>query len=283
MAKPKKRSSPKTKKPAARPAPKKATSKPRSRTTHGGIGAPIDERLDVAAYARRLTMDVPETLSAVKKILARVPRGTRVLEAHARVIADNQSVLAAAHKRVDTGDLDPVRPFDLAVDRAWSAMYGRLSGWELIGDPAAARATKLMRIFFPTGLSFTQLPWSAQWAEGEKRLARIAEEKLEHELRDLVGAAFVDALKARQQEYGDALGMHGAGHDHGTQNEALMPLLRATLQAIADYAVQIAAAHNGEQDAKKRSGLRKAIQPIEDARRAAAAHEGGDGEEAAAL
>lgn len=282
MAKPKKRSSTKRKKPVARSAAKKAR-KTTARTTHGGIGAPIDERLDVAAYARRLTMDVPETLAAVKKILARVPRGARVLEAHARVIADNQTVLAAAHKRVDTGDLDPVRPFDLAVDRAWSAMHGRLSGWELIGDPAAARATKLMRIFFPTGLSFTQLPWSAQWAEGEKRLARIAEEKLEPELRELVGGAFVDALKARQQEYGDALGMHGARHDHGPENEALMPLLRATLQAIADYAVQLAAAHNAEQDGKKRGALRKAIQPIEDARRAAAVHEGGDGEEAAAL
>lgn len=275
MAKAKKRATPtRTRKP---------TTKVRARTTLGEIGAPQPERLDVAAYARRITLDVPELLATAKKIATRVPAGPPVLRAHAAAIADNQVVLAAAWRRVDHGDGDTVRPFDLAVDRAWSALHGRLGGWELIGDPSAVRAARLMRIFFPTGLSFTQLPWSAQWAEGEKRLAQIAEEGLEADLRQLVGDAFVDALTSRQREYGDALGMHGARQGEAAETQALMPLLRATLQAIADYAVQIAAAHNAERDPKKRAALRKAIQPIEEARRAAAAREGGgDGEEPAA-
>lgn len=255
----------------------------RTRTTLGEIGAPQDERLDVAAYARRITMDVPQVLATAKKLATRVPSGSPVLKAHAGAIADNQVVLAAAWRRVRTGDGDAVRPFDLAVDRAWSALHGRLVGWELIGDPAAARAARLMLIFFPTGLSFTQLPWSAQWAEGEKRLAQLAQEGLGPDLRQLVGAPFVDALEARQREYGDALGMHGGTHDEGAETQALMPLLRATLQAIADYAVQVAAAHNAERDPKRRAALRKAIEPLEQARRAAALRDGaGDGEEAAA-
>ena len=253
------------------------------RNTTGEVGAPQDQRLDVAAYARRITMDVPELLATSKKIASRVPPSSPVLRAHARAIADNHAVLAAAWKRVSRTDGDAVRPFDLAVDRAWSAVHGRLVGWDLIGDPAGVRAQRLMRILFPTGLSFTQLPWAAQWAEGEKRFARLAEEKLGPELRKLVGAEFVDALEARQREYGDALGMHAGHHPQGLETQALMPLLRATLQSIADYAVQIAAAHNAEPDAKKRATLRNAIAPIEAARRAAAAREGGDGEEPAAL
>ena len=41
-------------------------------------------------------------------------------------------------------------------------------------------------------------------------------------------------------------------------------------QAIVDYAVQVAAAHNAESDGKKRKVLRAALKPIDDARKAAA-------------
>jgi hypothetical protein len=268
-------------KPKARRAKSKTVRK--VRVTSGEIGAPPDERLDVAVYARRLTIEAPEVIATAKKIASRVPSGSTVLRAHAAAIASNQLVLAAAWKRVSRGDADAVRPFDLAVDRAWSAIYGRLVGWELIGDPAATRARRLTALLFPTGLSFTQLPWSAQWAEGEKRLAQIADEKLGPMLRELVGAEFVSALEARQREYGDALGMHGMHHREAAEAQAVMPILRATLQSMADYAVQVAAAHNAERDPRRRAAYRKALAPIDAARHAAALRDGIDGEEPAPL
>jgi len=235
------------------------------------VGAPADQRLDVSVYARRIQSDVPSTIALAKKIGPRVPKVPASVSAHGRAIADAAAALGDVWREVKSGSPD-LRPLDTAVDRAWSAVHDRLAPWATLDDTKKTPlALRLLGVLYPTGLDFTQLPWNAQWAEGDKRLTQLRTQKLDDALVTLVGDEFVSNLRRRQAEYGRALGLDGTSDvEDDDAATKIAPLLQGVQQAIVDYAVQVAAAHNAESDGKKRKVLRAALKPIDDARKAAA-------------
>lgn len=248
-------------------------SRPSAAITLGASGGvPLAERIDVAPYARRLNIDVPSTIALGKRTLAAVPAGPPAVRTLAKTVEQATALLTAVWKRDKPKGSVDLRPLDAAVDRSWSAVNARLGAWSLIESGNRARAAELDALLFPDGLSFTQLPWAAQWAEGEKRLTTLRAKELVPALASLVGQEFVDALEAKHREYGEALGLDGKAPvaAAGEAPASLTPPLHATLGALVDYAVQVVAAHNVEKDAKKRAALRKALAPIDAARAAAA-------------
>jgi hypothetical protein len=265
-----------TKTAAAKPAGRAAKKAPATLGLPGGV--PAGERIDVGLYARRLNIDVPSTIALVKRTLTVAPAGPPAVRTLVKTVEQAAALLTAVWKRDKPKGSVDLRPLDAAVDRSWSAVSARLGAWALIEHGNAARAAELDALLFPDGLSFTQLPWAAQWAEGDKRLTTLREKKLLGALAALVGQEFVDALEAKHREYGEALGLDGKAPvaGEGEAPASLTPPLQATLGALVDYAVQVVAAHNVEKDAKKRAALRKALAPI-DAARAAAARGGKNG------
>lgn len=102
------------------------------------------------------------------------------------------------------------RPFDNACDSAWSCGHGRLSCYaSLPADiwPKAERAAAIVALLFPEGLTFLRLPYAAQWAEQERRLAKIDALELAPEIDDLCGPEFLAEIRRTHTAYGEVLGI----------------------------------------------------------------------------
>ena len=92
-----------------------------------------------------------------------------------------------------------MRPVDVGADTSWACLKGRQSHAWLDPTRAAPDATvarELVGKLFPSGLSFTQLEYAAQWAEATRRIHLIADEGLEPTLRRLCGDLFIDEAPA---------------------------------------------------------------------------------------
>ena len=102
------------------------------------------------------------------------------------------------------------RPVDAACDNAWSCGHGRLSCYaSLPADlwPKAERAAELLTLLFADGLAFLCLPFAAQWAEQERRLAMIDQLELAPALDDLCGPEFLAEIRRTHTLYGQVLGI----------------------------------------------------------------------------
>jgi hypothetical protein len=118
-------------------------------------------------------------------------------------------------ERQSTGGVRPT--FD-DFGNAWGGLCDALTAKSRL--PASLsdrgeRAAALVARIFPDGTMFVRRDAHAAWSDGDRRLALIAEQKLEHELSELVGEEHVDAVKKATAALGEALGV---GH---TRREAL--------------------------------------------------------------
>jgi hypothetical protein len=102
------------------------------------------------------------------------------------------------------------RLFDNACDNAWSCGHGRLSCYASLPVaiwPKAERAAALVALVFPEGLTFLRLPYAAQWAEQERRLAMIDAMELAPEIDELCGPEFLGEIRRTHTIYGEVLGI----------------------------------------------------------------------------
>jgi hypothetical protein len=227
----------------------------------------MPDPLQLDAYVRAPVITVAAGVALSIKLLGRVPKGAsegvkkRARSLRAKTVA-LQSAWAArdrVEKGVDT------RPFDNANDVAWGALIDRLSAYSALPRdryPRAERAAALLTSLKLTERSWLTIDYHEQWAEGDKRLKRVAAESLRPELVELSGEDFVAEVERTHKEYGDALGITANNGPESAEVADLSTLLRDTGRAIADYAVQLLAMHDPD-DAENDRAVRHALEPLD--------------------
>jgi hypothetical protein len=160
------------------------------------------------------------------------------------------------------------RPFDITLDRAWTALRSRLTAWDkLEPEFSSPRAAELDEALFPTGLDFLQLRFRKQWAESDRRLEQIKSDELGEELEQLAGAPFVAAVKQAHQDYGRVLGITHKKADPVDATRVLEPL-QALRSAIASYARAVVGLTD-EDDDEAVAAMTSQLRPLVESRRSA--------------
>lgn len=102
-----------------------------------------------------LSAAAPEPEERVRKRLAKLRKGAKLLQV---------AWVEAGRPMAAVAD---ARPFDVALDRSWSALRSRLDGCVQLGDDDhTPRGEVMMQTLFPTGLDFLKLPYPEEWAVG---------------------------------------------------------------------------------------------------------------------
>jgi hypothetical protein len=228
------------------------------------------EDLDLIRYTSIPTLDVATTVALATEVLARVPTGPApgVRKAARRVRTALEALRAGWQVQAPPPPTEQDRrAADLATDNAWSALQRRLAAHaQLPADryPDAARASELNALLFTDGLRFLTLPWKTQWAEGDKRLRQIDEQKLAADLDRLAGPAFLAEVRRTHEVYGKALGIAAPLPESPAAPTLGEPLLELR-RALKRYALQVVATVD-EDSAESIQAAVQALAPIEEAR-----------------
>ncbi|MCK6551344.1 hypothetical protein L6R52_36250 [Myxococcota bacterium] len=170
----------------------------------------MTNEIDVSLYFQLPIYDVPGGLALAKSLEAtsskRLPPHCRERLAEMKAAAEDLSAVwrANAVQAVDK------RPADAALDAIWGAIHARLSAYAALpveDYPAAAKAFEVKERLFPDGLGFLKLAYVEEWAESDKRMRQIDDQKLEGPLERLVGRDFVEQLGRAHATYGPVLGI----------------------------------------------------------------------------
>ena len=179
-------------------------------------------------------------------------------EAHANLTLDVDRVSSAPEGGRE--DLGRSAAADRGVDAAWSALHDWLLGWSKLpgAAPQALVAQAIYGRLFEGGLSFLELTYRLEWAESQRRLARIHDEKLDGGILELGGEPFLRALGAAHDAYGAALGLQA-------ETGAAGPLVRSRLGEFVDglrtYVLRVSA-HADRADASASALARSLLSPI---------------------
>jgi len=200
-------------------------------------------------------MDLREAVALASALVecASTEAGSAVHEECARLELARER--AAAVLSMDGPEASPdARAFDVAMDRAWATVVGRIQDHaELRVDlyPHAVDAAKVYAVV--EDLSILKLNYLAEFAQIGARLDSLKREGLLADARSLAGEVFVDEVLRCHGEYGAALGALDAGGDgppvidHGRARNGLT-------EAIGEYVTQVLAeARPGHDDAWSRA------------------------------
>lgn len=225
---------------------------------------PADD-FDPSAYMTAPRLDVPSLIALCRQLLAVSPP-----ELPLPAEACKKKLLAAA-RALEEGyqaaqGQEPGqqrRPIDQGADNAWASVKSRLEAYTWLDEerfPAAGRAKALASKLFPSGLSFLQLEYGAQWAEASWRIKWLADEKLEPELRRLCGDVFIDELFRWHKEYAKMVGVIPARRGAKAEGDAeprpnLAELRWQAGHAVVAWQAQLVALHLGGHP-QARAGLR---------------------------
>ncbi|MEZ4302615.1 MAG: hypothetical protein R3B70_47250, partial [Polyangiaceae bacterium] len=91
----------------------------------------------------------------------------------------------------------------------------------------------------PDGLRFTQLAYPLEWAESQIRIERMATPEVAAALKGLGAKTFVDAIRAKHEAYGKALGMGAAKSVAAAP--AVRPAYDGLLTAMRWYVIKVVA------------------------------------------
>jgi hypothetical protein len=222
---------------------------------------------DPTPYVRPPVVDVPAAVGLSVALLKAMPSPcTAEVRKSARRLRAATLALQQTWAQSDEKAPRPdARPADVALDNAWSALFGRLESYARLPAeqaPRAERASGLLDTIFPEGLSFLKLPYTSEWAESEKRLTKIDQQKLGPAVDELAGADFLTVLRAAHATYGEALGMTKArpvtAVPVGTAES-----LREVTRAIASYTLKLCAMAD---DDASTVAVRQALRPLDEYR-----------------
>lgn len=239
------------------------------------------ENLDFSRYVAAPKTGVAGGVALGVALISALPKGAPApVRAAAQALHASTLALQTAWRKSSDGEPAPApdagRDADHALDVAWRATEQRLGATASLPAadfPDAARAAMLYQRLFPDGLGFLTLPWSSEWAESDKRLGLIKEDKLEADLDELAGKDFLAALRAAHAAYGKVLGITQAEDPPADVVQVQQPL-HALQSAVRNYALQVVAAAGA--DPGFAEDARAALLPI-DRVRAANARQAGSG------
>lgn len=164
------------------------------------------------------------------------------------------------------------RMADIAIDNAWTALHSRLEAYSILPQtrwPRSSRAGELLAAVFPDGLAFLSLPYAEQWADGERRLKRVADLSLTREIDEISGVEFLAEVKQAQARYGEVLALAKPGSKQGPD---LTEHLRTLTRSVSAYALQVIAMADGT--AASVRVIKIILKPIDELRAAIAAKGG---------
>lgn len=204
--------------------------------------------MDRNEYLSVPLVDSAASIALANELLARAPGGPAT-EGVRRSLAQLHSATAllfeAWKERTQGRDTPAVtaRTADIAMDRAWRGLALRLEGASELDPehaPQSIRAAQLYEALFPCGMSFLNYAYRREWAESERLLAVITAESYDAELDDICGREYLAGVRRAHSVYGRVLGITEAPVPE-TAAPDLLILLRGLRSALADYALQIVA------------------------------------------
>jgi hypothetical protein len=222
---------------------------------------------DPTPYVRPPVVDVPAAVGLSVALIKAMPTPCtdEVRKSARRLRASTLALQQAWAKGDDKAPSLDKRPADVALDNAWSALFGRLESYARLPAeqaPRAERAAELVATLFSGGLSFLTLPYASEWAESEKRLTKIDQQKLGPALDELAGPDFLTVLRDAHAAYGEALGMTKA-LAAGSAPVSLAEPLREVTRAIASYTLKLCAMAD---DDASIAAVRQALRPLDEYR-----------------
>jgi hypothetical protein len=204
----------------------------------------------VAVLMARLEKAQPPDLTPPEK------KAFKLLQQRAHQV----ELVLAARDRLAPGRLRPVL---LSHADGWNALYEALVAKSRIPvsiSDVGARASALVGSLFADGTSFTQLDAETAWSEAQRRLTRIVDEELEHELTQLVGPELLEVARAATTTLGNAIGTRGDAE--APSSTALQEALALFGRAVGAYGRALAANCDEDDDASVQRFL-KAVAPID--------------------
>jgi hypothetical protein len=233
-------------------------------------------RIDGSLYLSVPRVNALSGLSLARAILIALPKAAPASVKHAARAMRAQAVaLQDACTAQRSADKTPATRSAREVDNEADALHGaikrRLGDYEIVSarhPDVAARARDLSAKLYPEKSDITHGTHLAQWQETELWFGTLAEGDNDAALRALVGAPFVDALRATHVEYGEAVGTTKPRAAEAPKVDVAGPLT-ALLNAIQDLALQlVAAANEGSASDELRKAARAALVPIDEVREA---------------
>lgn len=225
---------------------------------------------EIMLYSRVPQVDVPTGMALGQAILTAAPKSPPVdIKKVLKLIGEELRALKELWgERAAQGRSEDRRPYDQALDGAWSCLHDRIDALSrLPADryPTVTEAARLRQTLFAEGLSFLKLPYEAEWAESQRRLDLIASQGWDTDLQRLAGSEFLTEVKRCHKDYGEVLGI--------TRPLSPMPLevnladgLRKLTAAITRYTVKLCASYDEDATAEWQKAVWGALRPIDELR-----------------
>lgn len=225
----------------------------------------MGEDFQPAQYVTAPQINVASGVALAIALLNNVPPkpGDGVRAAARELRGATQRVQAQWAKQKPRAKTDQ-RPFDNAADVSWGALIDRLGAQAALPrarHPRAEQAATLLDALELRDRSWLTLRYNEQWAQGQRRLDRVAADDLRGAIDAVAGDGFLAEVEFAHKAYGEALGIT-TRHDDVDDNVAMVEPLRALSAAVAEYGLQLCALHRGA-SAQTRKDIGKALRPID--------------------
>lgn len=176
-----------------------------------GPSAPLPE-IDWVSYGRCPNLPLSSLTALGRQLLTAVPaRMTAALTGSREQLQFELARAEAGYtEHLLVPDPQSKRPIDMAADISWGALHGRMESLAMLPHdryPSAARAATLRDLLFPQGLTFLTLEYGAQWAEAERRLKVIEQQRLKSEIDALCGPEVLVEVRRCHAEYAEMIGV----------------------------------------------------------------------------
>jgi len=148
-------------------------------------------------------------LTAAETEAAKTKKGTLppTLEpARQRLIASTAALNTAQTPQKPATDPNAQKSAHAAVDNAWNALHGWLTGWTLLPGDNQDAATQLWDLLFAKGTAFLKAASKIEYQESEVRLRAISADD-EALIDSLGGTPLLAHLREVHAAYGAALGI----------------------------------------------------------------------------
>lgn len=208
-----------------------------------------------APSARALVQELVTAAEAEKKLSKDVAAALAKLQTADAALAKAASGALAGTQTADQ------KAADHAEDAVWSGLFDVLTGFTKLpeGFAQGPLAHKLLDQLFPDRLGFTRLPFKAEWAEVEGRLAKLKTGGLEGDVSSLAGDDFLKAIREVHAAYGEALGVTKA--KIAPAPKKVRAALDAVLKALRSYVLKVAAVAD-EDEPKSVELVARLLQPV---------------------
>lgn len=223
--------------------------------------------MNFTVYLSRHSVDATTAMWLGHALLAARPAGASeaVAEALDGVSVAHNAVVTA-HKRQQAQGSDDARPLHRALSAYWAALIGRLDHYCVLPPetyPMVAKAERLLELLAPDGNAALSLTFPACWTTLHTRLAMVDEAGLRGAMVEIAGAPFLATAESALDDFGRALGITAA--PAATTEDNLRELLREFMQAVSDYALQVAATVRRHKPETARAA-QAALRPLEELR-----------------